>query len=293
MNPYKFSVGEGLGKWNKIVNRRRFFAVYEHANISFAGLPGYRADEPDHRQMKDAVRLSEDLEIEQTMFEDKLKTTDWEATNEAIEEQIARESYLQWCRDMQKQQKQPQKQLGTSSSTVTSSEIKGEQSPNRSSGESSFESEEQYPSDEEHGDYNSGACSSSSKTPGTLFYVQQHQQRRRKRKRFTVPVCSAAGPSTDEASASNCGKNIKVLRRNTVQPEGESCVPGPSKSSPVKVDAPMSDFYQSLLESSYSADVSDVEQMTEDKMLQKALQMSRMDFMKQLQQQKTDDPPSP
>jgi hypothetical protein len=33
------------------------------------------------------------------MFEDKLKTTDWDATNEAIEEQIARESYLQWARD--------------------------------------------------------------------------------------------------------------------------------------------------------------------------------------------------
>lgn len=49
--------------------------------------------------MRDAVRLSEDLAIEQTMFEDKLKTTDWEATNEAIEEQIARESYIQWCRD--------------------------------------------------------------------------------------------------------------------------------------------------------------------------------------------------
>lgn len=273
MNPYKFSVGEGLG------------------------LPGYRADEPDHRQLKDAVRLSEDLEIEQTMFEDKLKTTDWEATNEAIEEQIARESYLQWCRDMQKE---PQKQLGTSSSTVTSSEIKGnpsEQSPNRSNAESSFDSEEQFPSDEEHGDY--GACSSSSKKPEALFYVQQCQ-RRRKRKRPTVPpVCSTAGPST-EATASidfhASGKNVKVSRRNTVehmQPSDQSGVPGPSKLSPVK-EGPMSDFYQSLLESSYASDLPDCGQMTEDKMLEKALQMSRMDFMKQLQQQKTDsDPPSP
>lgn len=272
LNPYKFSVGEGLG------------------------LPGYRADEPDHRQLKDAVRLSEDLEIEQTMFEDKLKTTDWEATNEAIEEQIARESYLQWCRDMQKE---PQKQLGTSSSTVTSSEIKGNQSdksPNRS-GESSFDSEEQFQSDEEHGDY--GACSSSSKKPETLFYLQQCQ-RRRKRKRANAPVCSTAGPST-EATASidfhSGGKNVKVSRRNIVehvQPSDQTGVPGPSsKLSPVK-EGPMSDFYQSLLESSYSADLSDFGQMTEAKMLEQALQMSRMDFMKQLQQQKTDsDPPSP
>lgn len=271
LNPYKFSVGEGLG------------------------LPGYRADEPDHRQLKDAVRLSEDLEIEQTMFEDKLKTTDWEATNEAIEEQIARESYLQWCRDMQKE---PQKQLGTSSSTVTSSEIKGnqsEQSPNRSGGESSFESEEQFPSDEEHGDY--GACSSSSKKPEALFYVQQCQ-RRRKRKRANVPV-STAGPSTEATTVAmdfhSSGKNIKVSRRNMtdhMQPSDQTGVPGPSKLSPVK-EGPMSDFYQSLLQSSYSADL-DLGQMTEDKMLEKALHMSRMDFMKQLQQQKTDsDPPSP
>lgn len=244
--------------------------------------------------------MSEDLEIEQTMFEDKLKTTDWEATNEAIEEQIARESYLQWCRDMQKE---PQKQsLGTSSSTVTSSEIKGsqsEQSPNRSSGESSFDSEEQFPSDEEHGDY--GASSSSSKKPETLFYVQQCQ-RRRKRKRANVPVSSTAGPSTEAATASKdfhaCGggKSVKVSRRNIVehmQPSDQSGVPGPSKLSPVK-EGPMSDFYQSLLESSYSADSTDLGQMTEDKMLQKALQMSRMDFMQQLQQHKTDsDPPSP
>jgi len=33
------------------------------------------------------------------MLEDKLLATDWEATNEAIEEQVARESYLQWLKD--------------------------------------------------------------------------------------------------------------------------------------------------------------------------------------------------
>lgn len=49
--------------------------------------------------MHDAVRQSEEFHIEQAMLEDKLKATDWEATNEAIEEQVARESYLQWLRD--------------------------------------------------------------------------------------------------------------------------------------------------------------------------------------------------
>lgn len=75
INPLKASIGVGLG---------------------FAD---YRSDEYEHKVLKDAVKLSEEQEIEQTMFEDKLKTTDWEATNEVIEEQIARESYMQWCRD--------------------------------------------------------------------------------------------------------------------------------------------------------------------------------------------------
>jgi len=33
------------------------------------------------------------------MLEDKLRETDWEVTQETIEEQVARESYLQWLRD--------------------------------------------------------------------------------------------------------------------------------------------------------------------------------------------------
>lgn len=107
LNPYKPTVGLGLG------------------------LSGYRITEesPNVKHMRDAVRMSEDLEIEQTMFEDKLKTTDWEATNEAIEEQIARESYLQWCREKHQAQKQNknvhnsvmQQQLMLSSNTIQSS----------------------------------------------------------------------------------------------------------------------------------------------------------------------------
>lgn len=107
LNPYKPTVGLGLG------------------------LSGYRItdESPNVKHLRDAVRLSEDLEIEQTMFEDKLKTTDWEATNEAIEEQIARESYLQWCREKHQAQKQKQnvhnnvmhQQLMLSSNTIQSS----------------------------------------------------------------------------------------------------------------------------------------------------------------------------
>jgi hypothetical protein len=36
------------------------------------------------------------------MLEDKLRETDWEVTQETIEEQVARESYMQWLRDQEK-----------------------------------------------------------------------------------------------------------------------------------------------------------------------------------------------
>lgn len=104
LNPYKATVGVGLG------------------------LSGYRItdESPNVKHLRDAVRLSEDLEIEQTMFEDKLKTTDWEATNDAITEQIARESYLQWCREKHKQKQNVHnnlmhQQMMLSSNTIQSS----------------------------------------------------------------------------------------------------------------------------------------------------------------------------
>ena len=36
------------------------------------------------------------------MLEDKLRETDWEVTQDSIEEQVARESYLQWLREQEK-----------------------------------------------------------------------------------------------------------------------------------------------------------------------------------------------
>ena len=45
--------------------------------------------------------------------------TDWEATNEAIEEQVARESYFQWLRDNERRSAGHSK-----SATVTSADLK-------------------------------------------------------------------------------------------------------------------------------------------------------------------------
>lgn len=52
--------------------------------------------------MSEALKKSEEFHLEQTMLDDKLKATDWEATNEEIMELVARESYLQWLKDNEK-----------------------------------------------------------------------------------------------------------------------------------------------------------------------------------------------
>jgi len=66
------------------------------------GLPNHNPGAADRNLVGQAVRQSEQDVVEKTMLEDKIKATDWEATNEAIEEQVARESYLQWLRDNEK-----------------------------------------------------------------------------------------------------------------------------------------------------------------------------------------------
>ena len=54
--------------------------------------------------MTAALRQSEESHIERAMLEDKLAATDWEATQDEIMQQIARESYLQWLCDTNQQQ---------------------------------------------------------------------------------------------------------------------------------------------------------------------------------------------
>ncbi|PVD25049.1 hypothetical protein C0Q70_15546 [Pomacea canaliculata] len=77
VDPYKATIGVGLG------------------------LPGYQPGLADKNLMRDALKHSEDYHIEKTMLEDKLRETDWELTQESIEEQVARESYFQWVREQE------------------------------------------------------------------------------------------------------------------------------------------------------------------------------------------------
>ncbi|XP_048872673.1 OTU domain-containing protein 5-A isoform X1 [Brienomyrus brachyistius] len=83
------------------------------------GLPAFKPGQyADQLLMKNAIKTSEESWIEQQMLEDKKRATDWEATNEAIEEQVARESYLQWLQDQEKQARQPRKASATCSSAT-------------------------------------------------------------------------------------------------------------------------------------------------------------------------------
>jgi OTU domain-containing protein 5 len=51
------------------------------------------------------VRQSEESHIERAMLDDKIAATDWEATQEELIQQVARESYLQWLCDTKQQHK--------------------------------------------------------------------------------------------------------------------------------------------------------------------------------------------
>jgi OTU domain-containing protein 5 len=49
--------------------------------------------------IRTALRQSEESHIERAMLDDKIAATDWEATQDELIQQVARESYLQWLCD--------------------------------------------------------------------------------------------------------------------------------------------------------------------------------------------------
>jgi len=69
------------------------------------GLPGLKPGINDKNTVREALKRSDNNQTEQMMIEDKLKATDWEATDCAVAEQVARESYLQWLSDQEKARK--------------------------------------------------------------------------------------------------------------------------------------------------------------------------------------------
>ena len=131
VDPYKATVGVGLG------------------------LPGFVPGQADKKLMGDAMRQSEETLIEQAMLEDKVKATDWEATNEAIEEQVARESYLDWLRENERRNRQQQRS-GHSATTSNACDLR---SPRTSAATSSSARNSPKPSPRASGSRESASVS--------------------------------------------------------------------------------------------------------------------------------------
>uniref|UniRef100_A0A340TB79 ubiquitinyl hydrolase 1 n=1 Tax=Anopheles minimus TaxID=112268 RepID=A0A340TB79_9DIPT len=320
VNPYKASVGVGLG------------------------LAGYRPDELDIKEVADAVRMSEELEIEKTMLEDKLKTTDWEATNDEIAEQIARESYAQYCRESRIGGSSQNK---STSSTITSKEMMAACASGSQSASSFLLELRKSPPAATHGNHQSvsghasdrGACSSSSKnssfeldccsspsssqqqyyygsstnaTASSNSTTCSSECNRRKKRNLNSPIEKTNTAETKKCKAnSNRASSTSNSPRRPESPAAEkSPVSSPPSTSsttppvrdsgeeessgsggtssmfgslqpqlPLRDETPMSEFYQSLLESSYTDDGS-FGQLSEREMIQKALEESAMDFVK-------------
>lgn len=102
VDPYKATIGVGLG------------------------LPSFKPGLADKTLMEKAMLISEQHELEQAMLEDKIRATDWEATNDAIEEQIARESYLEWLHESELRSR---KKKHTTSATSTQTKFIDDENP--------------------------------------------------------------------------------------------------------------------------------------------------------------------
>ncbi|OQV24327.1 OTU domain-containing protein 5-A [Hypsibius exemplaris] len=91
------------------------------------GLPNFHPGLAEERLMNQAMGQSEQEAglIEKQMLEDKILETDWEAANEAIERQIAQESYLEWLKMSEKQNRRHD------DSAPSTSASKEQQSPKR------------------------------------------------------------------------------------------------------------------------------------------------------------------
>jgi len=134
VDPHKATIGVGLGNLT-LISLLTYFAFT--LCLRLKGLPGYSPGSAERNLMRSAEKESEQTAVEKAMMEDKLKHTDWEATNEVIQEQVARESYLQWLKDnerrnaierqeereQQEQQEQQHGVGGRATSTVTSGDL--------------------------------------------------------------------------------------------------------------------------------------------------------------------------
>uniref|UniRef100_A0A915EDE4 ubiquitinyl hydrolase 1 n=1 Tax=Ditylenchus dipsaci TaxID=166011 RepID=A0A915EDE4_9BILA len=65
------------------------------------GLPDFKPGMADRNLMKEASIASEAQHIEEAMLNDKLRMTDWERTEEELSKQIAKDSYMDYLRQLE------------------------------------------------------------------------------------------------------------------------------------------------------------------------------------------------
>jgi OTU domain-containing protein 5 len=95
------------------------------------GLPGLKPG-LNKADLVSVLSKNDNNLTEKQMLEDKIKFTDWEATNEAIEEHVARESYMLWIQDQERKPKNP-RCPGSAQSQLSPRGASGTSSPKPSS----------------------------------------------------------------------------------------------------------------------------------------------------------------
>lgn len=175
------------------------------------------------------MQISEQLEIEKMMVEDKLKTTDWEATSDVVVEQIARQSYLQFCKE-----NNDKNLKGNKSATVTSTEACGSSSSTTATCDTSA-----------GGQSCSSNCEGEKNAVPYLEYFERgrrskkrHHHHHHQRKQDEAPKDQSTSPKR------------KRLTPSPGPPSSGSSVSGGDSDT----EKPLSAFYKSLLESSLAAD---------------------------------------
>lgn len=73
------------------------------------GLPGYSPGSADRDLMRDALKNSEIEEIEEAMLKDKIEMSDFERTEQQINEQIARESFMEYLKNLERKKEGSQR----------------------------------------------------------------------------------------------------------------------------------------------------------------------------------------
>jgi hypothetical protein len=87
------------------------------------GLAGHKPGLADKMLMKDALKHSENFHLEQALLQDHLHVSDRDTTYEALEEAVARESYLTWLREQEMRTRSGQHGLESTSAACVSGSV--------------------------------------------------------------------------------------------------------------------------------------------------------------------------